>query len=415
MPANTGLDLDFVRAQFPPFSDPETRDWAHMENAGGSYVPIQVIERLETFYRRYKVQPYAGFHPSARGGAMMDEAKAAMAALINVAPDEMILGPSTTQNTYVVSNALRGWLEAGDEIVVTNQDHEANIGAWRRLADIGCVIKEWRVDPETAELHLDDLDTLLTDRTRLVAVTHCGNVVGSLNDLPAIARKVHGAGALLMADGVAAAPHLLPDMVALGVDMYAFSLYKTYGPHLGFFYVKREHHGKLANQAHYFKEGHGLAQIDVAGPNHAEVAAAAGVSHYYDTLYAHHFADAETDPRRRAERVFSLVARQEERLAAPVIDFLKDRRDVRLFGRKTADRALRAPTITFAHRRKTSSEIAAALLDWRVGIRHGDFYALRCIEALGLDPEDGVVRVSLLHYNTGEEVERLLKGLDRVL
>ncbi|MCR9257424.1 MAG: aminotransferase class V-fold PLP-dependent enzyme [Alphaproteobacteria bacterium] len=412
---NTGLDLDFVRAQFPPFSDPETRDWAHMENAGGSYVPVQVIERLETFYRRYKVQPYADFLPSAKGGEMMDEAKAAMAALCNAEPDEMILGPSTTQNTYVVSNALRGWLKAGDEVIVTNQDHEANIGAWRRLAEIGCVIKEWQVDPETAELDPADLDGLITERTKLVAVTHCGNVVGSLNDLPTIAEKVHAVGALFMADGVAAAPHLLPDVKAMGVDMYAFSLYKTYGPHLGFFYVKRDHHDKLVNQSHYFKAGHGLAQIDVAGPNHAEVGAAAGVVHYYDTLHRHHFGDEEADLRTRAGKVFDLFARQEESLTAPVIDFLKDRPGVRLFGRKTADRSLRAPTITFAHRDRKSADIVQAMLEWRIGIRHGDFYALRCIEALGLYPEDGVVRISLLHYNTSEEVERLLIGLDRAL
>lgn len=415
MPANHSLDLDFVRAQFPPFSDPETRDWAHMENAGGSYVPVQVIERLESFYRRYKVQPYADFHPSARGGEMMDEAKAAMAAICNAEPDEMMLGPSTTQNTYVVSNALRGWLKAGDEVIVTNQDHEANIGAWRRLADIGCVIKEWQVDTDTAELHLEDLDALLTERTKLVAVTHCGNVVGSLNDLPEIAKRVHAVGALFMADGVAAAPHVLPDVKAMGVDMYGFSLYKTYGPHLGFFYIAREHHEKLANQSHYFKAGHGLAHIDVAGPNHAEVAAAAGVSHYYDTLYAHHFAEAETDPRMRAAKVFDLVAEQEEVLMAPVMDFLMARPGVRLFGRKTSDRTLRAPTITFAHKDKRSADIVKAMLEWRVGIRHGDFYALRCIEALGLDPEDGVVRISLLHYNTASEVERLLTGLDKVL
>src|SRR5262245_47554817 len=154
----TGLDLEFVRAQFPAFSEPSLHGFAHFENAGGSYACRQTIERLERYYRQTKVQPYYDFPASRAAGQQMDAAKERMAAWLNVGRDELHLGPSTTQNTYVVAQALRERLKPGDEVVVTNQDHEANVGAWRRLENAGIKVREWAVDPDTAELHLADLE-----------------------------------------------------------------------------------------------------------------------------------------------------------------------------------------------------------------------------------------------------------------
>jgi selenocysteine lyase/cysteine desulfurase len=160
------LDLDFVRAQFPAFADPQTRDWAFFENAGGSYVPATVISRLQRFFVEHKVQPYGSFALSKQAGEEMDESYAAIAELINAAPEEITIGPSTTLNLYVLAQSLRHLLRPGDEIIVTNQDHEANVGCWRRLSEHGVIMREWRVGKADAELELSDLEDMIRDRTR---------------------------------------------------------------------------------------------------------------------------------------------------------------------------------------------------------------------------------------------------------
>jgi len=167
----TALDLDFVRAQFPAFSEPTLDGFAHFENAGGSYACRPVIERLEGYYRRNKVQPYYPSAPSREAGELMDAARLRLAAWLNVRPEELHFGPSTSQNTYVLAQALRGALRPGDEVIVTNQDHEANVGAWRRLEEAGLVVREWQVDPTTGDLPPDGLKALLSPRTRVVAPT----------------------------------------------------------------------------------------------------------------------------------------------------------------------------------------------------------------------------------------------------
>lgn len=229
----TQLDLDFVRTQFPAFTEDNLKGWGFFENAGGSYACRQVTGRLSRYYRETKVQPYGMFPASKRAGEEMDMARARMAALLNVDTDEISFGPSTSQNTYVLAQAFRSLLKPGDEIIVTNQDHEANSGVWRRLEHEGMVIREWQVDAQTGSLDLDDLEKLITERTRLVTMPHCSNIVAEFNDLATASAKAHEAGALLVADGVSFAPHGLPDIKSLGVDIYLMSLYKTFGPHQG--------------------------------------------------------------------------------------------------------------------------------------------------------------------------------------
>ncbi len=163
----TKLDLSYVRAQFPAFSEPSLQGFAHFENAGGSYASAQTIDRLHHFYTATKVQPYYDFAPSRRAGELMDQARSRMAEWLNLEPREVHFGPSTSMNTYVLAQAFRQQLSAGDEVIVTNQDHEANIGAWRKLEADGLVIREWRVCPDTGELDPDGLDQLLNDRRGL--------------------------------------------------------------------------------------------------------------------------------------------------------------------------------------------------------------------------------------------------------
>ena len=406
------LDLEFVRAQFPAFREPPLAGFAHFENAGGSYACGQTIEWLDRYYRQTKVQPYYAFAPSAKAGEQMDAAKARMADWLNAGRDEVHFGPSTSQNTYVLAQALRRFLVPGDEIVVTNQDHEANVGAYRRLADDGFVVREWKVNAATADLDRKDLEALLGPRTRLVAFTHCSNVVGSINAVREIADLAHRAGAWAFVDGVAFSPHGIPDVQELGVDAYYFSLYKVYGPHLGAMFLKREVNAALPNQGHFFNDGKPGARFTPAGPDHAQIAAVNGVMDYMDAVADRHGQQAKP-PQVRAAAVRALFRAHETALLQPLLDFLANDPRVRLIGRSRA--AERAPTVSFTVPGRGSAEIAARLAAEKIGVGVGNFYAYRLLQALGIDTEDGALRVSFVHYTSQEEVELLMRALDAAL
>ena len=188
----------------------------------------------------------------------------------------------------MLAQALRRYFKPGDEVIVTNQDHEANVGAYSRLAADGFTVREWKVNPETAELERRDLEALLGPRTQLVAFTHCSNVVGSINAVREFADLAHRAGAWVFVDGVAFAPHGLPDLQALGVDAYYFSLYKVYGPHLGAMFLRREVNAALPNQGHFFNDGKPGARFTPAGPDHGQIAAVNGVLDYLDAVADRH-------------------------------------------------------------------------------------------------------------------------------
>ena len=282
------LNLDFIRAQFPAFTEPSLEGFAHFENAGGSFACRQTIDWLNRYYRQTKVQPYYAFAPSKLAGEQMDAARERMAAWLNVGSDELHFGPSSSQNTYVVAQALRQQLRPGDEVIVTDQDHEANVGAWSRLHADGAVIREWKIDPDSAELNLKDLEALLNSRTRMVAFTHCSNVVGSINPVREITDLVHRAGALAFVDGVAFSPHGLPDIEALGADLYCFSLYKVYGPHLGAMFMRRDLNASLPNQGHFFNAELPGKRFTPAGPDHAQIAAVNGVMDYMHAIADQH-------------------------------------------------------------------------------------------------------------------------------
>ena len=410
---NISLDIDYVRAQFPAFSDPLSAKWSFFENAGGSYVPHNVINHLNDFMTSTKVQPYAEFDTSAIAGNNMDKATELFAKMINADNDEIIIGASTTMNMYVLSNAMRYFLKPGDEVIVTNQDHEANVGAWRRLKEHGAVIKEWKINSENAELEITDLKSLLSDRTKIVAVTHCSNIVGSMNDLKSITKLVHQYDAYVIGDGVSYAPHGFPDVRDLDVDFYAFSLYKTYGPHLGLLYGKKEILDQLPNQNHEFLEGDVPYTLNPGGPNHEELSCLIGVYEYFNNLYQHHFSDDGTSIRLKIERVNELISKHEEGIANPLLAYLNSRDDIRLIGKNKIENKNRAPTIAFTINKKSSKEVSSELVKNGIATRNDNFYAWRCLKALGIDTEDGVVRTSMVHYNNHEDVDKLIKALKK--
>lgn len=407
----SSLDIDFVRAQFPAFSEPSLKGQAFFENAGGSYTCKPVIDRLTRFYTQRKVQPYAPYEASRLAGAEMDEARVRMAAILGVETDELSFGPSTTQNTYVLAQAFRQWMKPGEAIVVTNQDHEANSGPWRRLAEAGIEVREWQIDSETGSLNPQDLENMLDEKVRLVCFPHCSNVVGEINPVTEITAIAHAAGAFVCVDGVSYAPHGFPNVGDLGPDIYLFSAYKTYGPHQGCMVIRRTLGELLPNQAHYFNADVLYKRFTPAGPDHAQIAASAGMADYVELLCTHH-GGPDAGAAEQGAFAHDLMRAHEVSLLQPVLDAVKDRNAVRLIG--TSDATRRAPTVALSLNRPAES-VAAELAQYGVMAGGGDFYAVRPLQAMGVDPAQGVLRVSFTHYTSQQEIDQLLEALERVL
>ena len=406
------LDLDFVRGLFPA----PCWERAFFENAGGSYVPQSVIGRVTAYMRESQVQPGAGYDASALAERRIADGQRVCAEMIGAQTDEVLIGPSTTMNVYVLAQALGALFEPGDEIIVTNLDHEANIGAWRRLTERGIVIREWAVNPETERLEPEALDACLSDKTRLVCFSHCSNILGGANDVAAITRRTHGAGAMVCVDGVAHAPHRPVDVAALDVDFYLLSLYKMYGPHVGLLYAKREHFERAPGQNHFFLDDRIPLKLNPGGPSHEFTAALVGIGDYFETLATHHLDHPPNTFKARVDAMFAIMAAQEEKLAARFVEYLLSKPNVCLLGPKTGEAAVRTPTFSFTVEGRPPAEIAALLQAAGVAIGQGNFYAPRLLQALGItDMNAGVLRASMVHYNTMEEVERLIAALDEVI
>ncbi|MGH1413106.1 MAG: aminotransferase class V-fold PLP-dependent enzyme [Pelagimonas sp.] len=398
------LDINFVRSQFPAFQETSLDGQAFFENAGGSYMCKPVIDRLTRFYHQRKVQPYAAYEASRLGGEEMDEARTRLSALLGVEGDELSFGPSTTQNTYVLAQAFRQFMSPGEAIIVTNQDHEANTGPWRRLAEDGFEIREWQVDPSTGHLNPEDLEDLLDEKVRLVCFPHCSNVVGEINPVTEITSLAHAAGAFVCVDGVSYAPHGFPDVGALGADIYLFSAYKTFGPHQGIMVMRRPLGMALPNQGHYFNGDALYKRFTPAGPDHAQIAACAGMVDYVDALAAHHGI--------QASQVHDMKRDHETKLLQPLLSYLSDRNDLRLLGPKTAGN--RAPTVAI-EAQTPGADLAKRLVDHGIMAGGGDFYAVRALTAMGINPEHGVLRLSFTHYTSEQEMTKLITALDAVL
>ncbi|MDH3386474.1 MAG: aminotransferase class V-fold PLP-dependent enzyme [Gammaproteobacteria bacterium] len=409
------LDIDFARSHFGQLDD--NPEFVFASNAGGSYVCNQANDLLEHYNRHTRVQPYSRYSPSAEAGEAMDRSYHGWAQALNIDRSELTIGPSTSINTYVMAQAIGDLWMPGDEIIVTNQDHETNSGAWRRKAiEKGATIRQWEVDPDSGLLDIEALFPLLRDSTRWVFFTHCSNIVGTVNPVAEIAKTIKsGSNARVFVDAVAYAPHHVADLKALGVDGYAFSLYKVYGPHQGLMYINADVRGDMTSQAHYFNSGIPTKDFNPAGPQHAQVAGCAGVLDYFDALHRHHFGDSDKALNTKLDEIHPLVLQHENALAAPLLEFLDHHPQVRLIGKTHANDDDRAPTIAFKPLNQSSESVAHKLQDAGVGTEHGHFYAHRLISDLGIDPEDGVVRLSLVHYGTTDEVDRILKALDIAL
>ena len=408
------LDTEFVREQFPAFSAKNTCNWSFFENAGGSYIPSSVLDRLNDFFVYHKVQPYGSYELSEKAGIAMDLSYSSISSLINARENEITIGPSTTLNLYVLAQSLRKSLKSGDEIIVTNQDHEANIGCWRRLEDCGIVIKEWKMN-DSAELDLNDLENLASNKTRLVCVTLCSNIIGTHNDIGGISNIAEKVGALLVADGVSYAPHMIPDVEQLGVDFYVFSTYKTFGTHQGVLWCSDRGIKHTEAQGHFFNDHKSRYRLNPAGPQHAQIGALSGICEYYSKIFRHHYGPDKSSIHVQAKKIFTLINKHETFLANMLLNYLGQRDDVCIIGKSYAEEGKRASTVAFYSRHLPSDYIAKELAKNKIGIGSGNFYALRCVKALGVMQSSGILRVSMVHYNTTQEVTKLIDSLDEIL
>jgi selenocysteine lyase/cysteine desulfurase len=329
---------------------------------------------------------------------------------------EAIIGPSTSQLCRMLADCYAEVLSPGDEVIVCETAHESNAGPWMRLAKLGIVVRTWPVGelgPGWASRRMASLKSLLSARTRIVAFPQVSNILGEVIDAKAVTALAHGAGARVVVDGVAYAPHRVIDAVDIGCDWYVYSTYKVFGPHAAVLLGTKEAIAQLTGPNHFFIPRDEVPRkFELGGANHescAGICALDGYLRQYLTIHE----EAEGEPgwsRDRVTRAFAIMERAETTVHNQLMDFLRSRSDVRIIGPADATTP-RVCTISFVHASKPSREIALACAAQLLGCRYGNFYAYRLVQALGLNPGDGVIRVSFSHFNTPEEVDRLIRTL----
>lgn len=405
------LDMTFVRSRFPGLE----RGWVFFDNAGGSQILTDAVERMNAFLFETNVQIGGSYEVSREAGSALAEAREAARLMMNASrAEEIIFGPSTTVLLQNLAASMRGQLSPGDEIVVTVADHESNIGPWDRLREFGVEVKVWPLDRSTMRLELSDLEPLMSERTRLVCIHHVSNILGSVNPVREIADFVHARGARLCVDAVAYAPHRAIDVQAFDADYYVFSLYKTYGPHAAVMYGKYDLLLELDTLYHYFYGKDRVpGKLEPGNPNYETACSVVGISAYLQEIGRRVGAPGESGARELIEMAYAAISRQEDALVERFLAWARERPDVTVIGASENDNASsRIPTISFTVDGHVPEELVRRIDAYGIGIRHGDFHSRRLIEYLGLAESGGVLRVSLVHYNTVEEVDRLTAALE---
>ena len=404
----TMLDPYRIRAEFPGLQT----DMVFMDNAGGSQTLRRVVDRIGDFLLNSNVQLGASYATSVKAGERVAESKVRAATLVNAArPEEVVMGGSATALLRRLVQGLAHTFVPGDEIVVTNMDHESNIGAWLALAERGVQIRFWNVNQDSLQLEIADLEAVLTARTRMVALTYASNVLGGITPVQDVVRLAHAVGAMVCVDGVGYAPHRAVDVQALDIDFYVFSYYKVFGPHYAMLYGKYEHLLRMANLNHSFIAADDIPYKLQPGNQNYELGwGATAIGDYLGDLGAS-LGEAGNE-RARIVSAYAGIAAHEAELSGRLLSYLRGRNAVTILGDPTPDPARRVSTISFVVRGMPSEDVVRAVDRHGIGIRFGDFYAKRLINALGLRQQGGVVRVSMAHYNTLDEVDRLIRALD---
>ncbi len=399
--------LERVRSEFPALAG----DCVYLDNAGGSQVLKRVADRIHDYLLTSSVQLGASYAASQLAAQRVLSARRSVAELINANHDEeVVMGGSTTSLMFLLVQAILPGIREGDEIIVTNTDHEANIGAWMRLQQAGAVVKIWEVDRDSLTLPLADLERLLGSRTKWVAMTHASNVLGTVNPVSEAAILVHAAGARLCVDGVAYAPHRLVDVQASGADVYVFSFYKVFGPHYAVLWGRHDFLRGLPTLNHHFIGPEVLPYKLQPGNVNFELSyGCAGIAEYLIDMGAS--LGATGSNRQHMQVAFDHFAKHEDLLAEKLLAFLRGQNIVRILGMDHVSNGNRMPTVSFVVAGKQPESIVRHMDRFNIGIRFGDFYARRLIDALGLQSQGGVIRVSMAHYNTEGEIDRLIRHL----
>ena len=407
------FDVAFARQQFAFFKLDQSKQWAFFDNAGGTFACSSVVDKLTYFYQANKVQPYGDNALAAAAGEQMDAGRRVIAELLGVPRETLTIGPSTTQNFNTLSIACMGFLKMGDEIIVSEQDHESNIGAWERVAkQTGATLHFWRVNAKDGELELAQFEKLLNKQTKIVCVTHSSNIIGTVNPIQEITRLGHSFGAKVVIDGVSYAPHCWPDLSSVEADAYCFSTYKTYGTHLGIMYIAPNFMDQLAPQCHFFNAENSWARLDAAGPDHASIAALAGLGDFFQTLHDHHFGYSDKRLNLKVSEISNIMNQHELSLCNLLINAL-NQLPVRIIGKASIKG--REANISLVSATHSSSLLASSLAKKGVAAKNGHFYAYSVLKALGIDTNDGVLRLSFAHYNTKDDTMRLIDALTSIL
>jgi cysteine desulfurase family protein (TIGR01976 family) len=415
------LDLSRIRANFPALGlVDEGQPRVYLDNPGGTQVAQQVLDRMQHYLVHHNANLGGAFRTSRASDNCVADARKAMADLLNASsPDEIVFGQNMTSLTFAISRSLaQGW-QRGDELIVTRLDHDANIAPWLAVAtDRGLTVKWLDVNPEDCTLRIDQLPQLLTPRTRLVAVGCASNAVGTVNPVAEIAAQVHAAGALLFVDAVQWAAHGPTDVQKLGADLLACSAYKFFGPHQGILWGRQELLDQLP--AYKVRPASNMApgKFETGTQSHEGAAGVLGAVDYIEWLGnlagdAHAARFAHLQGRRNTlSRALAAIQDYERTLSERLVAGLQRIAGVRVYGITDARRfAQRVATVSFTLEGYTPSQVAQELGAQNIFVWDGNYYAVELMERLGL-AQHGMVRVGAAHYNTPQEIDRVLEAVD---
>jgi cysteine desulfurase family protein (TIGR01976 family) len=423
------LDLAWIRNQFPALAQKVgSHPAVFFDGPGGTQVPQRVIDAIGDYLIHANANTHGAFATSARSDAIIAEAHTAMADLLGCDPDEVVFGPNMTTLTFAMSRAIGRELNAGDEIVVTRLDHDANVAPWRALEERGVVVRAVDIDVEDCTLDMDDLARQITPRTKLVAIGYASNAVGTINDVAEATRLAHAVGALSYIDAVHYAPHGPIDVRAIDCDFLACSPYKFFAPHMGVLYGKREHLTRLQPYKVRPAANQTPDRWETGTKNHEGLAGVAAAIDYLAELGTRDLglgtgSEISTPnpqspiPNRRAALLAAMTAiRQYERgLAEQLIAGLLQVPRLTFYGIREPERfGQRTPTVSIRIAGHSPRELAEFLGQRGIFTWDGNYYALSLTERLSVEESGGMLRIGLAHYNTAEEVDTLLAALHEI-
>ncbi len=405
------LDLAWVRSQFPSLSHQVNgHPAAFLDGPGGTQVPQRVIDAISDYLSTHNANTCGAYATSRETDQVIAGARSAMADFLGCDADEIVFGPNMTTLTFAISRAIGRELKAGDEILLTHLDHDANVSPWRVLEERGVKIQLADIHEHDCTLNLDDLARKITPRTKLVAVGYASNAVGTINDVKTIIRLAHDAGAMAYIDAVHYAPHGPIDVRELDCDFLACSTYKFFGPHMGVIYGKREHLTRLQPYKLRANTNSVPQRWEWGTLNHECIAGVTACVEYIADLGR---SAAECSDRRQAlTAAYSAIQTHERKLTQGMLRGLREIPGLRLYGiNDTARLESRCPTFAVRIDGHTPLELATKLGDRGIFTWDGNYYAINLTERLGVEQTGGFLRIGLVHYNTEEEVDRLLDGL----